>query len=212
MVTLEELGRGAQAMTLANMEAVSGFGKRRETVLALANLQDGSHEIFSKQFQGDYEAEDLKSFTVPAGFRIYQYRDSLRKIWEGDHQATANLVSDWVKQANKRAPYRTEVHTNTREQTVFVLPNYSILPLSLALGVSNLWPKMAVCGNPKCPNRYFLKGRRTQRFCDRPACAAYGQREHKRIWWNKYGVEWKQKWGRKAESRHKRTRKKGKKP
>lgn len=199
-------------MTLAKMKAISGTSKRcRETVLALANLQDGGRKIFERQFEGDYEAKDLRSFTVPGGFRIYEYRDNLRKIWEGDRQATTKVVSGWVEQANKRGPYQTLEITNPGSQSVFVLPKYNILPLTLALSVSELWPRMAVCGNPKCPNRYFLRGRKTQRFCDRPACAAYGQRQHKINWWNEHGLEWKQKWGRKSLLR-KRSQKKAKKP
>lgn len=214
IVTLEELERGTLAMSLAIMREISPTSRsRREMVLALANLEDGDHEIFWRQFLGDYEAQDLKtlSFNVPGGFRIYEYRDSLRKIWKGDLQATTNVVSEWVEQANKRHPYRTLEHTNQRGQSVLVLPNYSILPLSLALTVSELRPKMAICGNPGCPNRYFLVGRKTQKFCDRPACAAYGQREHKRKWWNEHGPQWKQKWAKRTESQHKRSRKKGRK-
>jgi hypothetical protein len=179
---------------------------RRETVLALANLRDDSHEIFWKQFQGDYEKLGALSFPS-ARLASYEYRDSLRKIWEGDRQAMANIVSAWVQEANKRNPWSTQVLTNTRGQSVFVVPRHGILPLSLALGVSELWPKMAVCGNPECPNRYFLRGRKTQRFCDRPACAAYGQREHKRNWWNEHGAEWKHERSRESESRRKKRSK-----
>ncbi len=136
---------------------------------------------------------------------MYEYRDSLRRIWEGDRQAMLDVVCDWVKQANKRDPFHAMVYTNSRGQSVFVAPNYGILPLSLALGVSELWSNMAVCGNPECPNRYFLKGRKTQRYCDRPACAAYGQRQHKLNWWKENGEMWKQTWlkARRAKRRKK---------
>jgi len=43
---------------------------------------------------------------------------------------------------------------------------------------------MAVCEKPSCSQKYFLKGRSTQRFCDREVCAAYGQRQDKLNWWN----------------------------
>jgi hypothetical protein len=66
-----------------------------------------------------------------------------------------------------------------------VLPNYFLLPLALALGITEAGAKTAVCANPECPAPYFLKRRRTQRFCDRPACLAYGQRQHKLDWWRK---------------------------
>src|ERR1700687_3352426 len=70
---------------------------------------------------------------------------------------------------------------------------------------------MAVCGNPECPSPYFLKARKTQRFCDRPACSAYGQREHKRKWWSEHGEEWKQKREMVRQSRARKQRRGGRK-
>lgn len=157
----------------------------REMLPALANLRDDGLSVFLKQFRGDYAAEDFLA--------LYGYRNDLRKIWEGDRQAMAVMVSAWVKLANKRRPYCAMTISGTRGQYVRVVPNDGILPLALALGVSELWPKMAVCGNPECPNPYFLKGRKKQRFCERPACSAYGQREHKRNWWHEHAEEWKKK-------------------
>jgi hypothetical protein len=73
-----------------------------------------------------------------------------------------------------------------------VFPDYRNLPLSLAVAVSEVSPRMIICQNPECPNPYFLKGRSTQRFCERPACTLYGQREHKKKWWAEHGKQWKQ--------------------
>jgi len=163
----------------------------RETLLELANLRDDDHARALKRFQGHIASEDLMalSFTAAGGLKIYEYRDGLRKIWAGDWQVANDLVTGWVREANKRAPYHAISVRGTHGQSIFVAPNYGILPLSLALGVSELRPKMAICGNPECPNPYFFKGRKTQRFCDRPACAAYAQREYKKNWWNEHGSE-----------------------
>ena len=164
----------------------------QETLLELANLRDDGSERFLRKFKGYYAAEDIRALTNTGQLKIYEYRDVLRKIWAGDGHVAANAVSDWIIETNKRQPFRAMVSSDHTGTTVHVEPNYSILPLSLALGVSELWPKMAICGNPACRS-YFFKGRNTQRFCDRGACTAYGQREHKKKWWNEHGAEWKQK-------------------
>ena len=46
-----------------------------------------------------------------------------------------------------------------------VSPNELIFPLTLAIAASELTAKMGISGNPVCPQKYFLKGRKTQRFC-----------------------------------------------
>lgn len=40
------------------------------------------------------------------------------------------------------------------------------------------------CPDPSCPARYFLAGRRSQKYCS-TACAAPAQRKFKRDWWRK---------------------------
>lgn len=70
----------------------------------------------------------------------------------------------------------------------FIVPNPCILRVNLAFAVVELAKRVRVCENPECPAPYFI-GRRKQRFCDRPACLAYGQRAEKRAWWAKHREE-----------------------
>lgn len=182
--------------------------ERRNTLLELANLSDRDAARFWHRRSGLYEEELKGSCGVLPSDRdaIYKYRDNLRKIWR-DHELAGSSVDSWVQEANERRPWVVLRHSKGGGteiiRSVLVLPNYSILPLSLALGVSEFLPQMAVCENPQCPNPYFLKGRRTQRFCDRPACAAYGQRQHKLMWWKENGDRWKRKWLRRSKKRKK---------
>lgn len=160
--------------------------KQRKTLLELANLSD----------------LDLKRFMAQVGSRYYwnrslrssvgEYRDDLRKIWSGDFETAQMAMQRWTDQANQEPAWFLSSGAEHGKHYWSVLPNYAILPLALVIGVSELQSKMAICENPGCPNKYFLKERKTQRFCDVPACAAYGQREHKRKWWSEHGKEWKE--------------------
>jgi len=153
-----------------------------QTLLDLANLPDSQWKGFNRRYRHYY-------IPWPSENDLLNWRMWLRKAWEGDDRDVKFALAAWTKVATR----------DNSESWVFdptppysVVPNYKILALSLAIGVSELLPKLAVCANPECPQPYFFKGRKTQRFCDRPACAAYGQREHKRNWWNEHGQEWKE--------------------
>ncbi len=158
----------------------------RETLLDLANLPDDAWTLFRRRrlyvpFKG-VEA-------MPSDEDLLNWRLWLRRVWEGDDQAVRFALAAWTREAT-RHNVQSWVFDSTRPYSI--KPNYKILALSLAVGVSEALSKMGVCANPQCAAPYFLKGRRTQRFCDTPGCVAYGQREHKRIWWKKHGQEWKE--------------------
>jgi hypothetical protein len=160
--------------------------KQRKTLLELANLSDTDQKRFMAQVGSRYYWN--RSFRSSPR----EYRDDLRKIWSGDLETTQRAMHRWTNQANEEPAWFLSSRVEHGRHYWSVLPNYAVFPLALALGVSELRPKMAICENPGCPNKYFLKERITQRFCDRPACTAYGQREHKRKWWSEHGKEWKQ--------------------
>lgn len=154
---------------------------RLETLLELANLPDFESDRFiGKIGKRHYYLDSFR-------WNPLKYRDELRKIWSGDHSDLDRILNDWIQQAAGKRPF----HVFTGRYCT-VIPAYDMFPLALAFGVSELLPKMAVCENPECSNRYFIRARKTQRFCEIPACAAYGQREHKRKWWSEHGEKWKQ--------------------
>lgn len=190
-------------LRLSNTRVSAGFKKvhraerernreriRREMVLDLANLTDGWCERFRKRFAIlDPRMNDSA---------VLQLREQLRRFWSGDDHYQdsrkeffrCGLLHFWLSQA-RLSPRDLWVVGTYRDGTHSVEPNDSLLPLSLAFAASELTSVMGICGNPHCPQKYFLKGRRTQRFCDRPACAAYGQRQHKLKWWDAHKNELK---------------------
>lgn len=160
--------------------------RRAEMIVDLANLPDDAEDLFWRRWRSVYTRTNWNR-------PLSKYRDELRKIWSvplsNSHKrdTLANVrLRYWLNEAHQHQRWTWKLLTGC------VVPDFSNLPLSLAVAVSELAPRMTICQNPACPNRHFLKGRSTQRFCERPACILYGQREHKRKWWAEHGEQWKQ--------------------
>lgn len=152
----------------------------------LANLPDDAVGLFWKKWGKEYIQSNSDR-------PLISYRDELRKIWslpisyKPDADTLVNVTQTrWLAETRQRSTWRTWAGC--------VFPNFRLLPLSLAVAVGELAPRMAICANQECPQRYFLRKRRKQGFCDRPACIAYGQRQHKLKWWKENGETWKQEW------------------
>ena len=47
--------------------------------------------------------------------------------------------------------------------------------------------KTGICTNPACHSPYFIRKRKTQKYCEAGPCTAEAQRRHKLDWWNRVG-------------------------
>jgi hypothetical protein len=144
--------------------------RRTELLLDLANLRDESAPRFRQRWG---------VLALPeSDARLLAYRDELRLLWRNPRDPA---LARWLDEvAGERGWVLAYWGSAPR-----VLPNYFLLPLALALGVVEVSARTAICANPACPAPFFLRGRKTQRYCDRPACLAHGQRQHKLRWWRK---------------------------
>lgn len=180
----------------------------RSALLDLANLGDHDCERFRKRWG---------VFVSPDGLddgRILGWRDQLKKVWDSTWSA-GPILDSWIREV----PYKrwhvplwvVDVSQDDagRFGSDFIEPNPAHLGFVLALTIRDFWTKLGHCPNPLCPHPYFIKARKSQRFCDRPACTAYGQREHKRRWWSEHGEEWRGKREKVRKSSSKRHRKGG---
>jgi hypothetical protein len=154
--------------------------RRAEILLDLANLPEDC-AYFRRRFPY------LDVSATRDDPTILQCRDQLRRVWCGE-VPHGEAITFWLN--------RTRIeHKQTWGVSAWaggrytVHPNYHTFCLSLAIAVGELSHKMAICANPDCPQKYFLKGRKSQRFCDRPTCAAFGQRQHKKNWWHAHKEE-----------------------
>jgi hypothetical protein len=104
-------------------------------------------------------------------------RDSLRKAWSGDKEALQwaqeRLDAERFNVTYKRAHLLVE--PRSLESTVCLL-----VLRDRAAG------KTAICANPGCHSPYFIKKRKTQKFCEAGPCTEQAQREQKREWWTRH--------------------------
>jgi hypothetical protein len=63
--------------------------------------------------------------------------------------------------------------------------------------------KIGVCLNPDCLAPYFVRRRKTQKFCDSKACAAFAARKYAKRWWDDRGSRLRKKSRRKQRRRRK---------
>jgi hypothetical protein len=63
--------------------------------------------------------------------------------------------------------------------------------------------RLRKCKRPDCEHPYFVARHLNQQFCS-DRCAAWGQREWKRLWWNQRGKQWRAAQRSKVKSRKRR--------
>jgi hypothetical protein len=138
----------------------------------------------------------------PAEEKLRGYQQILRQFWAGDRGLLSALLGEFLFDAVYKNPTPWVVEGPT-PQSCQIVPDYRIFALSLAFALNNFWCRLGVCDNPECKD-YFVRSRKTQKFCDRPNCLLYGQRKYKREWWQKDGDQWRK---NRAERQGKSTKK-----
>jgi hypothetical protein len=186
----------AQFKRLLRADRERFWGKVHEQLLLdLVSVSDDSCGRFRKRFP----------ILVPGmnDSSILKFRDQLRKFWESEELTRFLWLECWVHEAHQ-SPLPSWNVVTYADGTHSIIPNSNLFPLSLAFAASELSPRMGICSNPDCPQTYFLKGRKTQRFCDWSICAAFGQRQHKLKWWDAHKEDLRTK-RKNSEMRRKKT-------
>lgn len=163
--------------------SMSDLGRVWEMVLLdLVALQDADTKRFWRTH--------WYFFHRPNDETLREYRDEIRAFWSGNRGLLGAILSGLVHDATRgyRKPWIVE---SPSAGLYRITPDYRNFELSLAFAFERYQKRMATCENPDCKD-HFLKPRKTQKFCDRPTCLAYGQRKQKRDWWEKHGGEWRQ--------------------
>jgi hypothetical protein len=173
---------------LSYVQQVRRSVKQRDKMLTrLANLPDGAEEQFWTEW-GKYYQQSLDDLP------LVEYRDRLQLVWRHARNAHQNgsaadmALHWWVSNLQGSRTGRPRNILLVRSGKLHL--NLALLPLALAIGVTERSSKMAICPNPEC-RCFFLKERISDRFCGRPICANYGQREKKKKWWTEHGNQWR---------------------
>lgn len=170
-------------------------GQARAFLVELTNLSDDPKAI--KRF------EDRLGHLVPLQMKGPVLREEgirpvnpSSAIWEAPDQRT----KDWgifrlieealIEPSNPRSDYALGVF-HTRGGRIDPLPPPTPLE-QILIYLRKQAHRTRVCANSDCPARYFLAGRRSQKYCT-DVCSLPSQRQFKRLWWAKYGKSWRRK-------------------
>jgi len=65
--------------------------------------------------------------------------------------------------------------------------------------------KTAICANPDCHSPYFIRKRRTQKYCESGPCTEFAQRHYALNWWHKAGKKQREEKSEKAQNRRRKA-------
>lgn len=140
---------------------------------AFANMGDTpeAFEAFTKLWP---VTKNWKDFRHTIRLR---FRDNLRAAWEGDERAIA-MYHESALAAVIMPTKQRRIEIDLRD------------PLTLmdVLFLRDYWAgKTGICANKDCPNPYYIKKRKTQKYCEAGPCTGEAQRQQKLDWWNRVG-------------------------
>lgn len=105
---------------------------------------------------------------------VFRFRELLRQAWGGDTAAFKDIQSLAIADTN------FTIAQNGQLELIVENPLAKVCILFLRdFGAGRL----AVCANPSCASPFFVRSRRTQKFCDVPACMVYSHRVSANKYW-----------------------------
>jgi predicted RNA-binding Zn ribbon-like protein len=155
---------------------------------ALANMGDDSaaSQAFAASWGGLWTDEQAKAIAATGQELegIYRtLRDILRRAWRGDKDAIASL------EGMTRTQFRWHFNGKHAELT----PEDLWTAIVLLFLRDHAAGRTAICANPGCPSPYFVRKRKTQKYCQSGSCTDYGVRLSTNLWWAKHGNAWRAK-------------------
>jgi len=155
---------------------------------ALANMGDdqAASQAFAARWGGLWTEKQAAAVAATGQEleAIYRtLRELLQKAWRGDKDAIVQL--EGMTAVNFRWHY-----TGKRAELV---PEDLWTAIVLLFLRDHAAGRTAICVNPDCPAPYFIRKRRTQKFCESGPCVEYGARLRANKWWHEHGGEWRKK-------------------
>ncbi len=192
-------------LRLDDTKAVATFVKTRGVLWGI--VVDGSTtDLWLGKLQGEQlfpsgrEAEWSQTDS-PARFHegstiLFEYQQLIRQAWTGDSAA--------VKEIERIALRDLEIRPSVDARGVTLVAK-KLGSLIFVLFLRDYGAgKCGVCSNPDCPARYFLKSRKTQKFCESGPCVTYARRGYALRYWHEKGAKKRAKNQHKANRRTKR--------
>ena len=163
---------------------ITGGLSEKDELLALYNFDRYGHTPTPDLMRRFRALWERKLLIYETDEELLTIRDELRNIFENGKTVAAQIMGGW--NTPRRRPGEIKLLFVDIHGTQLPLPHIELRHV-LVMVILGVLPKMTKCANPECPTPYFLRHKKRQRFCDRLACLAYGQRIHKLNWWREHG-------------------------
>ena len=169
------LQAGRNPKAAASEQPHEALANMRDDVAAQWAFHDRWGTLYHEQSATPAQFEAMRSAQMPPPALSLELRDNLRKAWRGDEpsidfiELSAGL---YMRFAWVFKPRRVELVPEDLWSTICVL-----FLRDRAAG------RIAICANPDCDIPYFIKKRKTQKYCVAGSCTEQAQREQKRLWW-----------------------------
>ncbi|SRR5712692_3309954 len=143
----------------------------------LANLRDDAAASFAARWEFfDAEALGLLGDSVKAV--LLNYRNELRRAWRGDQFAIESI---------KLQAQGTAHLAFTEEGQLEIIPDNLWSLICILFLRDHAAGRTAICANPDCHSRFFIKTRKTQRFCSDGPCVIFARRSNAQSYWDTKG-------------------------
>src|SRR5262245_22800588 len=186
----------------------------RESLLEeLANLQDDGIGRFrscvemasapmSKKRTRPRSPRKAPGFPYEQDAFLINCRDELRKAWLGSVEEKQQFVDDLLYHSVQKYGIAVFIAPITVGR---LTANAQHFLSQLAVAVLENWQDFAKCANPECAAPYFLRPRRSHRYCGRDACSTYAKQKYALDYWHGTGHKRR---SQKRRSRNRRRRSK----
>jgi hypothetical protein len=129
-------------------------------------------------FASDRTMKEFLSKPLPEKTQqvVSKFRDLLRQAWRGDSAA--------VRRIQTLAQVSSKIVAIENGQIELILDDFLGTACMLFLR-DFAASRVGICANPQCPSPFFVRSRRTQKFCDVPACMVYSHRLSANNYWSR---------------------------
>jgi hypothetical protein len=180
---------------------------------AFANMQDDRAAAWAfydrwgpLMTESPTSPEQLESFyrakNFPCPVIDLELRTALRQAWRGEKAGEGELPVRYIEDSAGRYMKFSWIFKAGKAELVAEDLWSAICVLFLRDRAAH---KTAVCENPDCPAPYFIRKRKTQKFCEAGPCVEYGARLRANKWWKAHGNEWRDTKRQKSNRKGKRT-------
>lgn len=170
---LREVAQPDPEMALA---AFKKPGRMRRFLYEWANAEANDLGRLAKRFP-EFQIP-FSASPISVDFEMFtEWTRQLKNAWQQSDVKQKNLYLAWLLSA--------VVYVAKGNHAGWAYPMTGVLIEAIRIA-----ERLAVCTNPDCPARLFIKSRKNQAQCT-PECAAWAQRKWKREWWAAHGEDWR---------------------